>query len=761
MITFIHTICHSISSIIQRHYYDIPSPHQIKQLGETLYQNQEYEQAYRLFIGLEQLQNSNHIYTSQRYQIRCLVKLGKIEQAIKKCQFILQQSPCNASSWYLLTAEIYLHDQQYTLAWQLLKKSFTMVSSHDPLWEELCFQERMALESSQLHQIIPLSKKRNMNEDEEKEGDNDDDNDATLTIIKKKKEKMNDQWHSCHHIQALSYDILCNIFMMLPFDSLIRSLRVCHQWKELILQSPLLWQQVGFQNCKIPIHHDIIQSYLTRLQSASLLSFRIDKAFDGESLLLLLSKVNCHQLHTLDLSSLQCTTELSFILFRQLLSSAGKTLKKVRIGSSGFKLNGIIEQIAIHCTQLEVLDVYDCFTSMGTYSTPLQLDQNALYRLEQFGEFFSEAFMEYIDQLPILPIRYLNLSSIHGLTTIHLATILLRCPYLIHLELNRCLVNLIPIINILRFSCPQLEVLSYHRNRFTQIPIANGSNNISDQHETSSSTPSSTSLSSTSSSSLTSSSSSNRSLQNKSYSLYNRPHRLPMKISSSLLSSTNDQQYTTNTTNITNITNNNNNNNNNKNETSFWKQLSLISSRSLTDDLLHFILKGSYHTIEKLNIKENSRLTDDCLFKMIQQQQQTIFLSPSSSFMAKPLPSALPTLKEFNISNCIHITERGLCAFLKECPQLEIIDLSGISRGVTDQVLYTMAIYCQQLTHLYLNHCKYITDQGMKQLLHIFLQRNRSSSSSTALFQHVELNKTNISMECLGYIMCHIQQDGI
>ncbi|KAI9305216.1 hypothetical protein BJ944DRAFT_265578 [Cunninghamella echinulata] len=743
MITFIHTICHSISSIVQRHYCDIPSSYQIKQLGETLYQNQEYEQAYRLFIGLERLQNSSHIYTSQRYQIRCLVKLGKIEQAIKKCQFILQQSPCNASSWYLLTAEIYLHDQQYTLAWQLLKKSFTMVSSHDPLWEELCFQERMALESSQLHQGIPLSKKRNVNEDEEKEDDNgddgdvDDDDDATITIIKKK-EKMDNQWQNYHHIQALSYDILCNIFIMLPFDSLIRSLRVCHQWNELILQSPLLWQQVGFQNCKIPIHHDIIQSYLTRLQAASLLSFRIDKAFDGEKLLLLLSKVNCHQLHTLDLSSLQCTTEFSFILFRQLLSSAGKTLKKVRIGSSGFKLNGIIEQISIHCTQLETLEVYDCFTSMGTYSTPLQLDQNALYRLEQFGEFFSEAFMEYIDQLPILPIRYLYLSSIHGLTTIHLATILLRCPYLIHLELNRCLVNLIPIINILRFSCPQLEVLSYHRNRFTQLPITNGPNNTLDQHETSSSSSSLISLP-------------NRSLQNKAYSLYDRPHRLPMKIPSSSLSSTNDQQYITNTA------------NNNKNGTSFWKQFSLISSRSLTDDLLHFILKGSYHTIEKLNIKENSRLTDDCLFQMIQQQQQqtTLLSSPSSSsFMTKPLPPALPKLKEFNISNCIHITERGLCAFLKECPQLEIIDLSGLSRGVTDQVLYTMAIYCQQLTHIYLNHCKYITDQGMKQLLHIFLQRNRSSSS-TALFQHVELNKTNISMECLGYIMCHIQQDGI
>lgn len=104
---------------------------------------------------------------------------------------------------------------------------------------------------------------------------------------------------SNNNIQNLSYDLLCNIFMMLPFESLVKSIRVCRQWKEIILHSPLLWQQVVFINSKIPIRRNTIQHYLLRLQNASLLTFRIDKAFDGESLLLLLSNVNCHQLHTL------------------------------------------------------------------------------------------------------------------------------------------------------------------------------------------------------------------------------------------------------------------------------------------------------------------------------------------------------------------------------------------------------------------------------------------------------------------------------
>lgn len=393
--------------------------------------------------------------------------------------------------------------------------------------------------------------------------------------------------------------------------------------------------------------------------------------------------------------------------------------------------------------------MYDCYTSTGNYSRSLQLDNTAIYRLEQFGESFTDAYMEYVDQLPVLPIRYLYLSTIHGLSTIHLATILFRCPYLIHLELDRCLINLIPIINILRFSCPQLEILSYHRNRYTQFPIATNAtttlnptisttnNNNNDDDES----PSSSALSS-SLSSIHRQQQRHHHHQNKSYSFLNRPHRLPMKLASSSSSSSM-------------IVNNTKNN-----ETSFWKQLSLKHSRTLTDELLHFILKGSYHTIEKLNIKENPRLTDDCLYQMIQRQQQSLSTSSTSSlYLIEPPPPSLPKLKEFDLSNCIYITEKGLCAFLKECPQLESIDLSGLP-GVTDQVLYTMAIYCQQLTHIYLNHCKTITDHGIKQFIHIFLQR-KMNSSTASLFQRLELDKTNLSMECLGYAMCYIERDGI
>lgn len=60
------------------------------------------------------------------------------------------------------------------------------------------------------------------------------------------------------------------------------------------------------------------------------------------------------------------------------------------------------------------------------------------------------------------------MNGIHGLTAIHLANILLRCPELVQLTLKRCLVNIIPVLNILRASCPKLQYFEYERNRYCQ-----------------------------------------------------------------------------------------------------------------------------------------------------------------------------------------------------------------------------------------------------------------------------------------------------
>lgn len=109
--------------------------------------------------------------------------------------------------------------------------------------------------------------------------------------------------------------------------------------------------------------------------------------------------------------------------------------------------------------------VHDCFTSLHD----VQLHNAALHRLEYFGESFPAPFIESIKSLPTLNhLETLELSGIHGFTASHLTNILLRCPTLIRLVLNKCLVNIIPIFNILAIACPNLQYFEYDRNRYCQ-----------------------------------------------------------------------------------------------------------------------------------------------------------------------------------------------------------------------------------------------------------------------------------------------------
>lgn len=152
-------------------------------------------------------------------------------------------------------------------------------------------------------------------------------------------------------------------------------------------------------------------------------------------------------------------------LFFNALEYIGSTLHTLHWGGVSLRLNDIMDILPKMCIQLKHLVVQDCFNSL--YDA--QLHNGVTYRLENFGDRFPTTFTETIETLSLLPhVETLELSGIHGLTASHLASIVVRCPNLKKLVLNRCLVNIIPVLNILQTNCPKLQYFEYERNRYCQ-----------------------------------------------------------------------------------------------------------------------------------------------------------------------------------------------------------------------------------------------------------------------------------------------------
>lgn len=152
-------------------------------------------------------------------------------------------------------------------------------------------------------------------------------------------------------------------------------------------------------------------------------------------------------------------------MFFNVLTYIGSTLHTLQWGGVSIRLNDLIDSLPSVCENLKNLTVHDCFTSLQD----VHPHHEALRRIEFYGESFPTEFIKSIKEATKLNhLESLTLVGIHGLTATHLASILIRCPNLKRLQLKRCLVNIIPVLNILKFCCPKLQYFEYERNRYNQ-----------------------------------------------------------------------------------------------------------------------------------------------------------------------------------------------------------------------------------------------------------------------------------------------------
>lgn len=141
----------------------------------------------------------------------------------------------------------------------------------------------------------------------------------------------------------------------------------------------------------------------------------------------------------------------------------GSTLNTLQWGGLSIRLNELIDMLSNNCPHLKHLKLHDCFTTLYD----LQVQNVNRYRLESFGVSLPTDYIQALHTLSKLKnVQSLELSGIHGLNAGHLANILFRCPQLKSLTLSRCLVDIIPVLNILAKSCPKLQYLFYDRNQY-------------------------------------------------------------------------------------------------------------------------------------------------------------------------------------------------------------------------------------------------------------------------------------------------------
>ncbi|KAG2197426.1 hypothetical protein INT47_005679, partial [Mucor saturninus] len=379
-----------------------------------LWSKGNYIESYRLFFELEH-GHQFKVSMCAWYQVQCLIRLDHWRQAIAKCHELMEQQP-TTSQWYLIASEIYLKQSDFTMAREELLKASLYVPVTDDAYPDICLLKRITFEGVQQH---------------------------AQRIIR------------CDFLNVIPYDIACDVFKCLDLNSLVRCTRVSKKWRHFLISSFHLWNELYFSKRAAQLEIKTIHTYLSRLKRTGLTKLSIrHQQLDGDGILMALTQ---HEF----LSDIICTPALFF----NVLEYIGSTLCTLQWGGVSIRLNDIIDSLPKICVQLKKLVVHDCFTSLHD----VQLHNAALHRLEYFGESFPASFIESIKSLPtLICLETLELSGIHGFTASHLTNILIRCPTLVRLVLNKCLVNIIPIFNILAIACPNLQYFEYDRNRYCQ-----------------------------------------------------------------------------------------------------------------------------------------------------------------------------------------------------------------------------------------------------------------------------------------------------
>ncbi|XP_030080307.1 F-box/LRR-repeat protein 15 isoform X2 [Drosophila hydei] len=150
------------------------------------------------------------------------------------------------------------------------------------------------------------------------------------------------------------------------------------------------------------------------------------------------------------------------------------------------------------------------------------------------------------------------------------------------------------------------------------------------------------------------------------------------------------------------------------------EHLHLASCKWLTDELLLPLLNNNKQRLSAVNLNECVNITALSLQPIIVQCKELRILKLSKcQWLTTGAVDALTLhqskLVEFDISHCGAIGERCLIIFFRKLNKLTILSLAN-TPSVTDQVLIQIGNYCRELEHINLIGCAAISDYGVHAL---------------------------------------------
>ncbi|XP_063309713.1 F-box/LRR-repeat protein 17 [Pelobates fuscus] len=173
----------------------------------------------------------------------------------------------------------------------------------------------------------------------------------------------------------------------------------------------------------------------------------------------------------------------------------------------------------------------------------------------------------------------------------------------------------------------------------------------------------------------------------------------------------------------------------------FWRQLDLSGRQQVKDGVLERIT-SRYQNLPEINISDCLNISDMGICKLAQN---------------------CPGLLRYTAYRCKQLSDTSLIALATHCPSLQKVHVGNQDR-LTDEVLKQLGTKCRELKDVHFGQCYEISDEGLitiakgsPKLQRIYMQENKlvSDESVKAFAEHCP------SLQYVGFMGCSVTSEGV
>ncbi|KAM8962023.1 F-box/LRR-repeat protein 17 [Pelodytes ibericus] len=173
----------------------------------------------------------------------------------------------------------------------------------------------------------------------------------------------------------------------------------------------------------------------------------------------------------------------------------------------------------------------------------------------------------------------------------------------------------------------------------------------------------------------------------------------------------------------------------------FWWQLDLSSRQQVKDDILEKIT-SRYQNLTEINISDCLNISDAGVCKLAQN---------------------CPGLLKYTAYRCKQLSDTSLITFASQCPSLQKVHVGNQDR-LTDEALKQLGAKCREMKDIHFGQCYKISDEGLitiakgsHKLQRIYMQENKlvTDESVKAFAEHCP------GLQYVGFMGCSVTSEGV